>query len=249
MLGSLAREQIIPSLGLRKNPDEGDDDTEADDFDFDDDLDDDDGFNVVLAEQLGNRDITVEQLGQLRELYWPEQTSDDEFIEQALHPDWDGEDEIFTITKLDGLEHCTSLEVLELGRLDVKGIAPIGKLTTLRRLGLEFRDRVPQLSPIARLPALERLSLTWIADLSPLLGMPRLEHLAVAQSKVTDLAPLLELPALRSVEMWWSLQPAEIERVRAKSGEVLRELEGREIELNLAWPKPRAKKKTSKRKR
>lgn len=259
MLCSLAREHIIPSLGLRKNPYEGDDDDsndipfdegdEDDEFDDDYDLDDSDGFNVALAEQLGNRDITVEQLGQLRELYWPEQTSDDEFIEQALHPEWDGEDEIFTITKLDGLEHCVALELLDLGRLDVKGLAPIAKLTTLRRLALDFRDRVPKLSPIAKLPALEQLSLTWVADLSPLVGMPRLEQLSVAQSKVTELAPLLELPALRRVHMWWSLQPAEIERVRANNGEVLQALEQRGIELELAWPAPRKKKSSSKRKR
>ncbi len=263
MLASLVHEKIIPPLEIAKllgkrgsddhDSDDGDfDEDDFDDGDFDEDLDDleESRFNYELAEALAERDITTAQLGRLHELCWPQQTADDDvFIEEALCPEWDGEDEYFNITSLDGIKHCVALELLELARLDVKTLAPISTLGTLRRLALDFRDKPPPLAPIAELTALEDLELSWVKSLSPLKGMPGLKKLHVGQSKVTDLSPLTELPALETVEMWWSLQPAEIEQVRAKNTEVLTQLEQRGIELKLSWPEPKRPAKQRARKR
>ena len=214
MLAALAREKIIPPLDLERLRRQH----RASAY----------TFNASLAKALGERPLQATALARLRALDAP-----DDGVKDALYSQWDGEDELFDVVDLRGLEHCVALEELRLDLLDVKSLGPLGKLPKLRRLSLDFRGKTPSLQPLAKLEQLEELWVSWATDLAPLRGLPMLAKLEVVQASDRDLSPLAELPALKHVRIWWSAGAVDEPQVKARNAKVLKQLAARKVKVKL----------------
>ena len=117
-----------------------------------------------------------------------------ETLELERHPDANR-----TLIKSKALEKLTNLRVLALVRFNLKGLAPLGKLTKLTALNLREAP-VSNLQPLTALRNLERLdvggTLVQDEDLMPLAVLPRLRRLVVNPSQ--DCASLARaFPALQ----------------------------------------------------
>lgn len=126
------------------------------------------------------------------------------------------------VTRLEGIEHLTNLEVLHLRGNEIQDLFPLSDLDRLETLGLQG-NRVQDLSPIARIPGLRHLLLdgnplqdltgtgelphlrwltarnTEVSGLDVLEGHSSLIYLDVGQTEVTDLSSLSGLSALRGL--------------------------------------------------
>ncbi len=84
-----------------------------------------------------------------------------------------------------------------------EGIEPLAGLTALTWLDLSDND-ITDLTPLSGLVTLESLDLwlNYVTDLTPLAGLPRLKSLGVSNNiGLRDFSPLLEMPALRYLEV------------------------------------------------
>lgn len=102
---------------------------------------------------------------------------------------------------------------LSVGALGFKGlrtttIAPLQKLTGLRKLSLWWVQKLADLSPLATLPlqALELDDIRYAHDISPLAQMPTLRALVIAggmnsTQQIDTLIPLTKLPELCELRM------------------------------------------------
>jgi hypothetical protein len=79
------------------------------------------------------------------------------------------------IAALEGMQHCTSLEVLDLAGNQISDLAPLAGLTSLQALFLPS-NQIGDLSPLAALVGLKQLHLAgnMIQDLAPLAGLTAL---------------------------------------------------------------------------
>ncbi len=104
------------------------------------------------------------------------------------------------ITRLDGLEKCRSLAMLELAGNRITDLAPLAGLTRLQFLDVQS-NRVENLAPLATLPTLQYLHLArnQVRDLDPLAGLTNLATLYVSGNRVENLAPLQGLRRLSSL--------------------------------------------------
>jgi hypothetical protein len=103
-----------------------------------------------------------------------------------------------------GVDGCTAITDLRVTEARVQTLAPLGTLTTLRRLRLIGSSKVPgdnslDLSDLQALTNLEELRITYggrIRSLWPVLSFPRLRDLRLRGTAVMDgdLAPLDRLP-------------------------------------------------------
>jgi len=105
------------------------------------------------------------------------------------------------ITRLDGLEGASGLQVLDLGSIDtgnaVTDLEPLSSLTQLRELDLGGQG-LSGLSPLQGLTNLEILALyqNEISDLSPLNALTNLQELDLFANRISDPSPLSALTAL-----------------------------------------------------
>ena len=101
------------------------------------------------------------------------------------------------IADLTGIEHCTSLTLLNLHLNDVSDISPIRGLTGLVTLMLSYND-VSDISPLENLSNLEGLNLNnnRIGDVSPLRNLAGLQWLSAGRNRIVDLSPLQGLTGL-----------------------------------------------------
>jgi hypothetical protein len=81
-----------------------------------------------------------------------------EDIQYLVWGQWDGEDDYFEITRLDGIEALSGLEHLDLELANVTDLAPLRGLRALKHVAVE--GQVADLSPLSDLPRLTKLSVS-----------------------------------------------------------------------------------------
>ena len=98
------------------------------------------------------------------------------------------------ITNIAGLEYATQIEILRLGRNQIKNYAPLARLPKLRKLGL-WANGINDLSVLPPIPQLEILDLNWnqISDLSPLAEFTSLKDLWLQGNNLADTSTLFQL--------------------------------------------------------
>jgi hypothetical protein len=91
---------------------------------------------------------------------------------------------------------------LDLARSGVADLSPLAGLTALQKLSLWY-TQVEDLSPLAGLTGLTNLDLsgTQVEDLSPLAGLTALMRLDLGGTQVEDLSPLAGLTSLRVLDL------------------------------------------------
>jgi predicted DNA-binding WGR domain protein len=140
--------------------------------------------------------LEPQHLPKLKELYW----GGGQWVQHAIWSQWDGEGGEFDIDDLTGIAACTSLRVLDLGPCaTVDDFSPLTGMETLEEVGKEG-DKPTNVKPLATLPRLRKLELTYnerLTNLSPLAGHAALEEIDIRWTGVVDLAFALELPKLK----------------------------------------------------
>ena len=101
------------------------------------------------------------------------------------------------IVDLTGIGAATGLVEVDLRTNGIRNLWPLVGIVGLRTLDL-YRNRIPDASPLAHLPALEELSLgaNAIDDLGPLTGPTGLRILDLRFNDIRDIAPLAALDQL-----------------------------------------------------
>jgi hypothetical protein len=104
-------------------------------------------FNQPAANALLAIPLTDTLLNQLRELEI--ESGGDHRLTSLLYPQWHGEDELFTVGGLAGLEHCKNLTALTLPNCMVADLAAVTALPRLSRLHVSWSAETPRLEQIA----------------------------------------------------------------------------------------------------
>ena len=106
----------------------------------------------------------------------------------------DGRDR--NIQSLEGLQHATALDTLNLTKNSISNLSPLASLTNLKALSLN-QNSITDLSPLASLTNLKRLEATEnsISDVSSLASLTNLEYLVLTRNSLADadLTPLASL--------------------------------------------------------
>ncbi len=111
------------------------------------------------------------------------------------------------VRSLEGLQHATALEFLNLSHQAVFDLSPLADLTALQTLILA-NNRIRDISPLAGLVNLYSLHLNsnpTLKDLTPLAGMTRLVHLYLQFCTISDVSPLAGLTELESLNLHYNL--------------------------------------------
>lgn len=101
------------------------------------------------------------------------------------------------IKYLGGIEHCTSLEGLDLIGNKISDLSPLAGLASIQVLYLD-NNKIIDISRLANLASLEVLYLNnnKISELSLLTGLGSLKELLLDYNQISDLGPLTDLPFL-----------------------------------------------------
>lgn len=131
------------------------------------------------------------------------------------------------LRSLAGVENLASLEALELDMLGVEDLTPLAGLPRLRSLRLLGVRNAHDLTPLAELRTLERLTVSragseateavHIDSLRPLANLDQLEEVVLIGTVVDDgdLRPLTALPRLRRLVLYAATGPV-VEELRAR---------------------------------
>jgi hypothetical protein len=92
---------------------------------------------------------------------------------------WDGEDETFDVTDLDGIGACRSIRDLDLGASHVTDIGPLADLKKLESLELAYSGFSGIVTPGVGVKFFDRRAEDLIGDLTPLLELTALRELRV----------------------------------------------------------------------
>ncbi|MCL1991190.1 MAG: leucine-rich repeat domain-containing protein [Defluviitaleaceae bacterium] len=92
-----------------------------------------------------------------------------------------------SIASIQGIEHLSNIEVLELGHNQITDLSPLAGLTHLQHLQL-FDNLITHLEPLSGLTNLTTLNLrdNQITDLSPLSQLTNLTYLDLSENQITD---------------------------------------------------------------
>ena len=104
------------------------------------------------------------------------------------------------VSSVEGIQNFTGLKELFFNNPDFTDGAPIGALTDLERLSINWGNQVfSDIDPLKRLINLRYLSLDGspVTDLSAITGMTRLEQLNLNYIQATDVSAILNLPRLQ----------------------------------------------------
>jgi len=110
------------------------------------------------------------------------------------------------VHSLEGLQHLTNLETLNLSGNAVQELSPLSGLLRLQKLDLS-RNRITDVKPLSGAVALGRLTLSdnRISDPRPLQSLPRLTMLNIAGNRITDVSRLVRCPKVD--ELWIGSNP------------------------------------------
>lgn len=135
--------------------------------------------------------IIPEKLAYITELEWNE-------IRAKHGPDQWGE-----IRDLSGLELCRNLRFLLLDGNAIEDLAPLQPLTNLEEIWM-VGNPIKTVAPLCDKPQLKVLVLNdckAFKDLTPLAQLPELVKLSIANTQVTDITPLVCLPHLLDLNL------------------------------------------------
>jgi hypothetical protein len=93
-------------------------------------------FNQNVARHLAGLPITEDEAAAILKLAGP--TDVPLNLTPIIFPQWDGEDETFKISNLAGIEHCVSLDALDLSSCMVTDLKPLLALPALRSLEISW---------------------------------------------------------------------------------------------------------------
>ncbi len=101
------------------------------------------------------------------------------------------------ISNLAGLEHCKSLQMLELGKNEIEDLTPLTGLKLLQSLSLNDNKIVSVLA-LKDLEKMQLLDLSGnqVIDISPLSKMANLRTLYLSNNQIEDIQVLEELPKI-----------------------------------------------------
>ena len=119
------------------------------------------------------------------------------------------------IKSLDGLEHATALDTLNLLGNEIEDVSPLSDLINLTFLRLGD-NQVADVSPLSSLTKLKWLSLSnnKVADVSPLSSLTKLQKLNLLGNEIEEVSPLSSLTKLR----WLNLGNNKVADVSALDG-------------------------------
>ena len=106
------------------------------------------------------------------------------------------------IKDIAGLEHCKSLQYLNLWKNKITDVSPLSGLTNLQELYLG-ENQIADVSPLSGLTNLPELSLfeNQITDVSPLSDLTNLQELILFENQITDVSPLSDLTNLQRLDL------------------------------------------------
>jgi hypothetical protein len=153
-----------------------------------------------------NRHVSrCQELRQLRAWHFKPKSADLQELAHTTRLEWLAltQTNIMSLTGLETLEDLRYLDLAYAPALESLDVFRPGRLQ-LRELSIEKAKKIASYEPIAALPWLRRLKLSWCApmpDLKWTKGMDLLDNFSFVETNVEDgdLSPLLELPKLRYV--------------------------------------------------
>ncbi|HAS39443.1 MAG TPA: hypothetical protein DCS93_03150 [Microscillaceae bacterium] len=147
--------------------------------------------NLLRALQENIKDVLIpERMAYITELEWNENEEDANFA-------------LKSIQDLSGLELCRNLRILLLDGNEVENLAPLTPLKNLEEVWM-VGNPIQNIEPLRNKPKLKVLVLnacTQLQDVSPLAQLPELTRLSLAHTKVTDITPLVALPHLLDLNL------------------------------------------------
>ena len=147
--------------------------------------------NLLRALQENIKDVLIpERMAYITELEWNENEEDANFA-------------LKSIQDLSGLELCRNLRILLLDGNEVENLAPLMPLKNLEEVWM-VGNPIQNIEPLRNKPKLKVLVLnacTQLQDVSPLAQLPELTRLSLAHTKVTDITPLVALPHLLDLNL------------------------------------------------
>lgn len=107
------------------------------------------------------------------------------------------------ITTIEGLEHCTNVAFLNLGKNAISDLTPLSGLARLKILRI-YNNPVSDLTPVAALRALTELNAEHcsITDISALKDLLNLRFLMLSYNAITDIGPLQNLIKLEALLLY-----------------------------------------------
>ena len=147
--------------------------------------------NLLKALQENIKDALIpERMAYITELEWNETIEDTNFT-------------LKRIQDLSGLELCRNLRVLLLDGHAVENLAPLTPLKNLEEIWM-VGNPIKSIEPLRNKPKLKVLVLnacTQLQDVSPLAQLPELTRLSLAHTQVSDITPLVALPHLLDLNL------------------------------------------------
>ncbi|OJJ22965.1 hypothetical protein BKI52_01020 [marine bacterium AO1-C] len=147
--------------------------------------------NLLRALQENIKDVLIpERMAYITELEWNENDEDANFA-------------LKSIQDLSGLELCRNLRILLLDGNEVENLAPLTPLKNLEEIWM-VGNPINNIEPLRNKPKLKVLVLnacTQLQDVSPLANLPELTRLSLADTQVTDITPLVNLPHLLDLNL------------------------------------------------
>lgn len=111
----------------------------------------------------------------------------------------------FDIGNCSSLSGMGGLESLILQSVEYHSLAPLAKLPSLKKLGLDMQmNKAWDMDHVAEISHLEELDIdaSGMASLSPITQLSGLKKLTLSRSTESDLSFLAELPELRELNLW-----------------------------------------------
>lgn len=101
------------------------------------------------------------------------------------------------ISSLSGLEHCKSIQMLELGKNEITDLSPLSELKLLQSLSLND-NKIESIQPLKDLERLQLLDLSGnlVKDIGPLAKMTNLRTLYLSNNQIEEIQVLGELPKI-----------------------------------------------------
>lgn len=117
--------------------------------------------NDLIESHYLDMPLSQEDLLAITNLSWCAGTNDIIF---DIFTYWDGEDDAFTLERLQGIEHCHNLKELVIDIGHIEDLKPLANLKALEEISLSFIT-TNDLTSLEDLPHLQKLDLTWPDEL------------------------------------------------------------------------------------
>lgn len=158
---------------------------------------------VCLILGLKVRDARRQKMAVLRVEEWAFVMYDGEtatvpFAKPNFAPSW--------LVDFLGEEYFATVVHVDLGGGDYDDLTPLATFTELESARLDHLDHVADLSPIADLSRLRRLSLfgSCVVNISHLVGLTNLEHLDLGGTDVYDVKALASMEKMKTLDLYWT---------------------------------------------